>query len=120
MRSLLLRRLVGLLALLVFALALPMQASTGAPMGGCSAAHDTMDMGHGGGPSDCGTSGVPLKAAMGSICVNATCATIAAPAVQAGTPVERGPIVHAALPTQLRAGRVTAPDPFPPRPTVRA
>jgi hypothetical protein len=120
MRTLSLRRLVGLLALLVFALALPMQASMGAPMADCSAAHAAMDMGHGDGASDCGKSGVPLKAAMGSICVSVSCATIAAPAIQAGTPVERGPVVHVAVLAQLRVGRVTAPDPFPPRPTVHA
>lgn len=120
MRSLSLRRLVGLLALLVFALALPMQAGMGASMASCGSLHATMDMDHGDRASDCGTSGVPLKAAMGSICVSAVCATMAAPAAQVGTPVEHGHVLHAALPVRLQTGRVTAPDPFPPRPAVHA
>lgn len=120
MRSLPLRRLVGLLALLVFALALPLQAGMGAPMAGCSPLHAAMDMNHGDGASDCGTGEAPLKAAMGSICISAICATMAAPAAQVGTPVEHGHVLHTALPVRLQAGRVTAPDPFPPRPTVHA
>jgi hypothetical protein len=57
---------------------------------------------------------------MDSICVSAVCATIASPAMQAESPVEHGHVLHAALPVQLQTGRITAPDPFPPRPTVQA
>jgi hypothetical protein len=120
MRSLPLRRLIGLLALLVFALALPMQAGMGASMASCGASHVVMGSDHGDGMSDCGKGSVPLKAAMGSICVNATCATVAALPAQAGTPFVIAHIAPAYPSTQMRAGLVTAPDPFPPRPIVRA
>ncbi|MGK9169646.1 hypothetical protein KXR53_25235 [Inquilinus limosus] len=117
MRSLLLRRLVGLLALLVFALALPMQASLGAPMAGCAPVHAEMDH-HGSMP--CGDdAGTPLKAAIGMPCAVA-CAPVPAVPPRVAEPVDQGRVAHDPAPTLTRAGRVTAPDPFPPRPTVRA
>jgi hypothetical protein len=120
MRSLPLRRLIGLLALLVFALALPLQASMGASMANCGAPHVVVDTDHGSGRSDCDTGSVPLKAAMDSICVNATCATVAALPAQVPAPLVRDRVAQAYPLTQLRAGLVTAPDPFPPKLTVRA
>lgn len=120
MRSLLLRRLIGLLALLVFALALPLQASMGASMTSCAAPHVAMDMDHGDAKSDCGKSGAPLKAAMGAVCASAICATVATLPAQAEAPLVHDHVAQAYPSTQLRAGLLTAPDPFPPRPTVRA
>lgn len=117
MRSLSLRRLVGLLALLVFALALPMQASLGAPMAGCAAAHAEMD--HGSMPPCGDDAGMPLKAAIGTPCAMA-CAPVPAVPPQVAGPVDRGRVAHDPASTLVRAGRLTAPDPFPPRPTVRA
>lgn len=120
MRSLFLRRLIGLLALLVFALALPLQASMGASMTNCGAPHVVMDTDHGGTKSDCGKGSAPLKATMGAICVSATCATVTALPAQMSAPLLHDHVAPAYPATQLRAGLVTAPDPFPPRPTVRA
>ncbi|WP_225769690.1 hypothetical protein [Inquilinus sp. Marseille-Q2685] len=120
MRSLLLRRLIGLLALLVFALVLPLQASMGATMASCAAPHVAMNSDHGDAKSGCGKSGAPLKATMGSICVNATCATVVAFPALASAPLEHDHVAPAYPSTQLLTGLLTAPDPFPPRPTVRA
>ncbi|MFE0753413.1 hypothetical protein ACFW16_05650 [Inquilinus sp. NPDC058860] len=118
MRSPPLRRLVGLLALLVFALALPLQASLGAPMAGCAPAHAAMD--HDGSMPPCGdATGTPLKAAAGAPCAIA-CAPVPALSAQVAQPVDHGRVAHDPGPVQNRPGRVTAPDPFPPRPTVRA
>jgi hypothetical protein len=117
MRSLPLRRLVGLLALLVFALALPMQASMGASMASCGPAHAAMD--HDGAKPDCGDAGMPLKATMSAPCAY-ICAPISALPAQVGAPVIEQRIVHVPAMAETHAGVVTAPDPFPPRATVLA
>ena len=117
MRSLPLRRLVGLLALLVFALALPLQASMGAPMTGYAPAHAAVD--HDSSMPPCGDTGTPLKAAAGTPCAIA-CAPVPAFTAQVAQPVDHGRFAHDLMPALPRSGRVTAPDPLPPRPTIRA
>lgn len=118
MRSLPLRRLIGLLALLAFAFALPMQASMGAPMSGCSTAGVVMD--HDGGKSDCGKGSAPGKATMGPMCMSVGCATVSALPAQAVTLSVDDESSPVPAPTQALASLLTAPDPFPPRPTVRS
>ncbi|WP_026868990.1 hypothetical protein [Inquilinus limosus] len=118
MRSVSLRQLVGLLALLVFAVALPLQAIMGAPMTECAPAH--AEMSHEGMAQPCGgDTGVPLKAATDALCAT-LCAPVAALPAQVAAPVDHGRVAHSDAAMPNLSGRVTAPDPFPPRPTVRA
>ena len=117
MWSLSLRRVVSLLALLVFALALPLQASMGAPVPGCAPVHASMD--HDNSMPDCGDTGAPLKLAVGTSCAM-VCAPVPMLPAQIIGPVDHGRIAHDSAPLLTRTGRVTAPDPFPPRPAVRA
>ena len=117
MRSLPLRRLVGLLALLVFALALPMQASMGMPMASCGPTHAAMD--HDGAAPDCGDAGMPMKAAMSAPC-GYVCAPVAMLPARLSAPVNHERVVHVLAGAKAHTGLATAPDPFPPRPTVRA
>lgn len=86
-------------------------------MAGCDPAHVAMD--HGDAPPDCGDTDMPLKATMSAPC-GYVCAPVAALPTLLSAPVIHGRVVHVLAVAETHAGLVTAPDPFPPRPTVRA
>lgn len=117
MKSLSLRRLIGLLAVLTFAFALPLQASMAGSMADCGMVGAAMDQGDG--TSGCHESGVPAKAAMNAVC-GVTCASFSALPAQTGSSAVESRVVHVRIAARSRLGVVTAPDPFPPKPTVHA
>jgi hypothetical protein len=83
-------------------------------MAGDGTVHAVMDHDHDGAASDCGGAALPMKAAMGAPCAS-VCALVAALPARLGAPVSHGRVVHAPAIAESRAGRITAPDPFPPQ-----